>query len=197
MNRIFVSALALMVMAAPAFAASTEPPQETVTTTVTTKASSVKTSTVEEPLKPEAGSRAIHFEDFDLDHDGKLTRAEAGEMLFRLYDTDGNMVVDDKEWLRPAVLSKSPIAKKTVTAYDDDNDGVADKVDATEERMTVDTMLSVYDKDGNGLSPEEFTGLTFNKADINRTNVIEKKEWQGVYDKKIDAKNRAEAALNR
>lgn len=171
--------------------------KETVTTTTTTSSRATKTETVLEPGKPDAGSRAIHFEDYDLDHDGQLTRAEAGEMLFRLYDTDGNQVIDDVEYQRPAVLTMSPMKRKTKTAVDDNGDGVADKEDVTEEDIRVSTMLSQYDTDSNGLSPLEFTGKAFNRIDINRTNVVEKKEWQGVYDERIDAKNRAEASLNK
>ena len=191
MSRISAASLAIaLVASAPCFA------EETVTST-TTSSSSVKTETVLEPGKLDGNTRAIHFEDYDLDRDGKLTRAEAGEMLFRLYDTDGNMVIDDIEYKREAVLSVSPMTRKTKTAYDENNDGVADKEDTSEEIIMVDTMLSEYDKNSKGLSPEEFTGTAFSKADVNHSNVIEKKEWQGVYDGKIDAKNRAEAALNK
>lgn len=192
MTRILALALTLSLAALPAFAA-----EETVTTTTTTSKQSTQTETVIEPGKPEKGSRAIHFEDYDLDHDGQLTRAEAGEMLFRLYDTDGNQVIDDGEYKRPAVLTMSPVTKRTKTVVDADGDGTPDKEDVTEEDSRVSTMLSQYDPDGNGLSPQEFTGKPFNKIDVNRSNVVEKKEWQGVYDEKIDAKNKAEAALNK
>lgn len=187
-------------VAAPAEATATATEtsgKETVTTTTTTSSRATKTETVMEPGKPSEGSRAIHFEDYDLDHDGQLTRAEAGEMLFRLYDTDGNQVIDDVEYQRPAVLTMSPMKKKTRTAVDENGDGIADKEDVTEEDIRVSTMLSQYDTDANGLSPQEFTGKAFNRIDVNRTNVVEKKEWQGVYDERIDAKNRAEASLNK
>ncbi|MEZ0261189.1 MAG: hypothetical protein ACAH80_09275, partial [Alphaproteobacteria bacterium] len=88
MSRILF-ALLFVLFTAPAFAEEAKKEMtEMITTTTSTQASSVKTETVLTPGKPADGSRAIHFEDFDLNHDGNLTREEAGEMLLRLYDTD-------------------------------------------------------------------------------------------------------------
>jgi hypothetical protein len=198
MTRIPAFVLIGLLAALPAFAEEAKKEMtETVTTSTTTSSSKVSTETVFEPGKPANGSRAIHFEDFDLNHDGTLTREEAGEMLFRLYDTDGNQVIDNVEYERKAVLSISPMKKTTKLTYDDNNDGVADKQEATEEDIMEQTMLSKFDKDGDGLSPAEFTGQAFNVTDVNKSHAIEKKEWLGVYDGRVNAKNRAEAALNK
>lgn len=197
MSRILF-ALLFVLCTAPAFAEEAKKEvTETVTTTTTTSASSVKTETVLTPGKPAEGSRAIHFEDFDLNHDGNLTREEAGEMLFRLYDTDGNQVIDNIEYERKAVLSISPMNKTTKMTYDDNGDGVADKEEQTEEAIMEQTMLSKFDKDADGLSPAEFTGQRFNVTDVNKSHAIEKREWLGVYDGRINAQNRADAALNK
>ena len=197
MSRILF-ALLFVLCTAPAFAEEAKKEMtETVTTTTTTSASSVKTETVLTPGKPAEGSRAIHFEDFDLNHDGNLTREEAGEMLFRLYDTDGNQVIDNIEYERKAVLSISPMNKTTKMTYDDNGDGVPDKEEQTEEAIMEQTMLSKFDKDADGLSPAEFTGQRFNVTDVNKSHAIEKREWLGVYDGRINAQNKADAALNK
>lgn len=197
MSRILFALLFVLCLS-PAFAEEAKKEvTETITTTTSTQASSVKTETVLTPGKPAAGSRAIHFEDFDLNHDGNLTREEAGEMLFRLYDTDGNAVIDNIEFERKAVLSISPLNKTTKMTYDANGDGVADKEEQTEEAIMEQTMLSKFDKDGDGLSPTEFTGQRFNVTDVNKSRVIEKREWLGVYDGRVNAQNKADAALNK
>lgn len=205
MRRLVILSLATVIAAtlnaAPAAAKKAKPapaPKEVVvekTVTVTTSRENTETETVPGLILP--GSRAIHFEDYDLNHDGQLSRVEAGEMLFRLYDTDGNQVIDDWEFQRKAVLSVAPVITRTKRTVDDNGDGVPEKEEVTEEKGGVDTMLSQYDKNGDGLSAEEFTGKPFRKVDVNRSQVIEKKEWEGVYNSAIDAKNRAEAALNK
>jgi len=197
MHRILATALALVLASTSAFATSEKASEEKITTTTTVTKSSSSNESESVPGKLEPNTRAIHFEDYDLDRDGNLTQNEAGEMLFRLYDTDGNQIIDDNEYLRKAVLSKSPVLKKSRSVVDENADGTPEKDDASEETTFVDTMLSQYDKDGDGLSPQEFTGKAFNKIDVNKSQAIEKREWQGVYDEKINASNRAAARLNK
>jgi hypothetical protein len=199
MNR-FARAAALclsLLLAFPAVAEEAKKAVSETVTTTTTQQRAVKTETVVTPLKPAEGSRAIHFEDFDLNHDNNLTREEAGEMLFRLYDTDGNAVIDNIEFERKAVLSISPMSKTTKMTYDDNGDGVADKQEQTEEAIMEQTMLSKFDKDADGLSPAEFTEKRFSEVDVNKSHVIEKREWLGVYDPRVNAQNQADAALNK
>ncbi|HYD18607.1 MAG TPA: hypothetical protein VEF76_09025 [Patescibacteria group bacterium] len=168
---------------------------ETTTSTTTSSSKLTETAVVPAPLAPT--TRALHIQDFDADRNGLLSRAEVGEMIFGLYDTDGNMVIDNNEFERPAVLTVAPMEKMTKITYDFDNDGMADKQEVTYERFMEYTQLSRFDKNNNGLSPHEFTGKAFNQVDVDDSKAIEKKEWQGVYNEAIDAKNRAEAALNK
>jgi hypothetical protein len=144
-----------------------------------------------------AGVRTIHFEDFDINHDAMLARWEAGEMLFKLYDMDGNMVIDNIEFEKKAVLTVTPMQAVTRMSYDFDNDGIADKTVVTVDDFMQRSMLSRFDRNGDGLSAHEFTGEHFNEVDINNDHAVDKKEWIGSYDAQIDAKNRAEAALNK
>ncbi len=168
-----------------------------VETTTTTSSSKTFTETTVAPTPLPATTRSIHFEDFDANHNGILSLAEVGDMLFGLYDTDGNMVIDNNEFERPAVLTVSPMEKMTKVTYDFDNDGIADKQEVTYEKFLEYTQLSRFDKNNNGLSAHEFTDKHFNIVDVDNSKVIEKKEWEGVYNASIDAKNRAEAALNK
>ena len=168
-----------------------------VETTTTTSSSKTFTETTVAPTPLPPTTRAIHFEDFDANRNGILSLSEVGDMLFGLYDTDGNMVIDNNEYERPAVLTVAPMEKMTKITYDFDNDGIADKQEVTYEKFLEYTQLSRFDKNNNGLSPREFTDKHFNIVDVDNSKVIEKKEWEGVYNARIDAKNRAEANLNK
>jgi len=167
------------------------------TETTTTSSSSVTTHTATEPMPVTGNARVIHVEDFDTNGDHILSTQEIGDALFRLYDTDGNQVIDNNEYERPAVLTIAPVAKTTTVTYDFNNDGIPDKQVVTQQQFMEKTQLSRFDKNGNGLSPHEFTGKYFNQVDVDKSKVIEMKEWQGVYNEAIDKKNRAEAALNK
>lgn len=168
----------------------TTPIIETQRTTVTTQS-----NTAQLPLA--IGSRAIHFEDFDVNRDNMLTADEIGEVLFKLYDTDGNQVIDNVEYERPAVLTISPMETTTKVTYDFDGDGIADKQVYTYDTFMQHSLLSRFDKNSNGLSAHEFTGKSFLEADVDKSKAIESKEWEGTYVASIDDKNRAEAALNK
>ncbi len=201
------AAITLLIGAGSALAATTvikettaiDPAGNAVTTTdsTTTTTSAVTTNVVTEAGAVPVGTRTIHFEDFDTNGDHILSTREIGDVLFKLYDTDGNQVIDNNEFERPAVLTIAPVAKTTTVSYDFDNDGMADKQVVTQEQFMERTQLSRFDKNGNGLSPREFTGKAFNQVDVDKSKAIEMKEWQGVYISSIDAKNRAEAEVNK
>ncbi len=201
------AAITLLIGAGSALAATTvvkesttvDPAGNAVTTrdTTTTSTTAVTTNVVTEAGAVPVGTRTIHFEDFDTNGDHILSTREIGDVLFKLYDTDGNQVIDNNEFERPAVLTIAPVAKTTVVSYDFDNDGMADKQVVTQEQFMERTQLSRFDKNGNGLSPREFTGKAFNQVDVDKSKAIEMKEWQGVYISSIDAKNRAEAEVNK
>lgn len=200
--------MAFMLQAAPSFAETvttretvTESPsgttvKKTVTTdeTVTTGTTSWKT---EEHSVPAAGARIINFIDFDLVKDGILSINEVGEMLFKLYDTDGNNVIDNIEYEHRAVITVMPMEKNTTVFYDFDGDGKTDETQHTYETFMQDTLLTRFDKNKDGLSPHEFMDMGFLKGDVNNDKVIDLKEWQGSYIPSIDKKNQEKALLNK
>jgi Ca2+-binding EF-hand superfamily protein len=157
----------------------------------------VTTHTETHQLPPQTGARVINFMDFDLNHDGVLSVREAGDMLFKLYDLDGNEVIDNKEFEKKTVLTVVPMQKDTEVRYDFDNTGVPDKVEHTTERYLERTQLSRFAHNSDGLSPHEFTGRSFKQMDVNHDGVIDLKEWRGAYDAALDKQNHLAAQLNK
>lgn len=171
----------------------TPPPplQESVTTTTVT------TQTATEARVPLGAPLVVRIDDFDVNHDNLLAMDEIGYTLFKLYDTDGNQVIDNIEYERPALLTVTPMQTTTKVSYDFDGDGMADKNVYTYDTFMQHSHLTRFDSNGNGLSPREFAGMSFLEADIDNDRAIREKEWQGLYVASIDKKNRAEAALNK
>lgn len=145
----------------------------------------------------ENGIHTINFIDFDLTKDNIFSTNEVGETLFKLYDDDGNNVIDNVEYEQRFVVTIKPIEKSTVVYYDYDGDGKSDEAKYTYETFRRDTQLSRFDENKNGLSAREFTNLHFNIVDVNNDNMIDLKEWQGTYVSSIDAANKQKALLNK
>lgn len=197
---------ALVLGASSAMAATTSTTTTTTSTTtgkpvVTTKTqkdtvvSETHWSTTEKPVVPN-GTRVVNFAEFDFNHDGILSRPEIGEMMFKVYDTDGNQVLDNNEFKRRAVLTVQPVEKTTVISYDFDGDGVIDQTQMTYEDFMRDTMLSRFDRNADGLSPEEFTGREFMVADINNDKGVDLSEFKASYNAAIDKQLQAKAQVN-
>lgn len=157
----------------------------------------VETITRTRQILPETGTRMVNFMDFDLNGDGVLSTAEVGEMLFRLFDLDGNGLIDNVEFEKRSVMTVVPMEKETIVKYDFDNDGQPDKVERAHETFMEKTQLSRFDLAGGGLSPRDFVGKSFLQMDINRSRFIELNEWRGAYDEAINAKNQRQGFYNR
>lgn len=177
------------------------PETAVVQTTVTTSApvttqSETRWVTEETPVIV-PGSRVYSVVDFDLNRDSILSMNEVGEKLFRMYDTDGNNVIDNNEFERRAVLTVVPVEKNTTVTYDFDGDGLSDRVATTSQVFLQETRLARFDRNGDGLSPREFTGRSFLEADINNDKAVDLAEWRGVYVSSVDMKNKQDAQTNK
>lgn len=172
---------------------------EVRTTTVTTapvQRSETVLETKEKILTP-AGTRTIAFSDFDLNGDHILSRNEVGTKLFKLYDTDGNEVIDNIEFERRAVLTVLPVQKETKISFDFDGDGIIDESQVSQQTFMDSTLLTRFDQNQDGLSPHEFTRRDFMKADINNDKQVDLEEWKGSYIATIDARNESDARFNK
>jgi hypothetical protein len=153
-----------------------------VTTTTT------KTVTTTDP-------RVISLADFNKN--GVMSRDEVGRALFKLFDTDGNGVIDSNEYERKIIISFAPMERSTVVTYDVDSDGNVEKTQRTYETFMHDTLLSRFDNNKEGISAHELIGRDFNDVDVNHDHQVDLKEWQGTYIASIDAANRVKADLNK
>ncbi len=154
------------------------------------------TVTKTEQVMPKTGTRLINFMDFDLNRDGILSTFEIGEMLFKLFDADGNEVIDNVEFEHRNVMTVVPMETETIVSYDFDNDGQADRIVRSYERVLDETKLSRFDASGEGISPRDFVEKSFLEMDVNRSKMIELNEWRGAYIESIAQKNANQVNLN-
>src|SRR5690606_33573361 len=104
------------------------------------------------------GANKVYFTDFDFNRDGVLTRNEVGDRLFRSFDRDGNMEIDNLEWSNKNVITVVPVEKETLRLADFDGDGRSEIAEYTTESFMHSTGLSRFDDTNDGLSPREFLG---------------------------------------
>jgi hypothetical protein len=142
------------------------------------------------------GAHVLYPEDFDINKDKILTRVETGEHLFRIYDGDGNEVIDNNEYERRAVLTLMPVKTETTIRYDLDGDGSIDSSKTTSAVFFERTMLSRFDKNDDGISPREFTNRAFKLADIDNDHMVDLKEWKASYNATLDARLKRDAEVN-
>lgn len=131
--------------------------------------------------KPVPDAITVDFSAFDLNQDGELSRDEVGEKLFRIFDTDGNGVIDNIEFERPLVMTVIPMERKTVISTDFGADGEPARVETSTEDFYKRSMLAKFDRDGTGLSARGFLERDFWSLDDNRDRVIDLREWKAAY----------------
>ncbi len=136
---------------------------------------------VEVAPKPRGTNNVVNFMDFDLNKDGALSHDEVGESLFYIFDRDGNEVIDNIEMKRIGVLAFSPMEKKTIAIVDYRVADKPTKTTVTEEEFMKASNLNKFDENGDGLTPLDFLGMTFNRVNVKRDNVIDMYEWKRAY----------------
>lgn len=184
----------------PGGSTTTTTTKQSVTTSPVTVTGTTSTETywrTEEHSTGAPGARSINFIQFDMNNDKILSINEIGLMLFKLYDTDGNQVIDNIEYERRAVVTVLPMEKNTVVSYDFDGDGLADETQYTQETFSRDTLLTRFDANKDGLSAHEFMDMHFNEADVNNDKVVDEKEWRGSYIPRLDKLNKQKAHVNK
>jgi hypothetical protein len=167
----FVAAAALMAFQAPVASAED-------------KDVVIKKTTVIEHTTPvvASDSRLVNFMDYDLNGDGRLDKEESGKMLFKLFDTDGNGIIDNVEYDKRGVMTVVPMEREVMTKVETTDPKKADVVSHTYERYFETTDLTRYDVDGKGIAPKDFTDKSFLEMDTNKDKAINADEWRVAYD---------------
>lgn len=127
------------------------------------------------------GMNRVNFMDFDLNQDGVLSQSEVGEKLYRLFDLDGNQVIDNKEMETISVLTIIPMEKETIEVENYPLTG-EEKVSISTEEFMKTSKLIAYDKQKDGLTPLDFLGKKFNQVDVKNDKVIDLEEWKRAYE---------------
>lgn len=127
------------------------------------------------------GTQKVNFAEFDVNKDGRLSRAEVGEKLFYIFDTDGNHVIDNIEYARPMILTIIPMEKQEITTVDFDDDGIPDSTTFNTEQFYEQSMLARFAKDKDGLSAKDFLGRVYWQLDDNKDKTVDLKEFKEAY----------------
>lgn len=131
-----------------------------------------------EPVK-QPDTRTITVNELDLNQDGVLSRDEVGEKLFKVFDRDGNEVIDNIEMKTPSLLVFSHMEKKVIEIVDYRDQ--SEEKSVTVEEFLEESKLSRFDKDKDGLSPLDFLRTPFNQVNVKRDGVIDLYEWKRAY----------------
>jgi hypothetical protein len=162
---------------------------ETVTTIITptpapvqvVPSTTVVTTKTHEVTKDMPNTNRVNFDVFDVNGDGSFSMAEVGERLFYSFDLDGNETIDNIEWSKRSLMTIVPSERETFKFVDYDGDGMTDNTTYTYETFYKASDLVKFDQNEDGLSPEEFIGVGFQKLDLSDNNLIELKEWKAAY----------------
>lgn len=144
----------------------------------------VTTSTYTETRPvPLDGVTMVNFSAFDTNKDGIYTKDEVGERLFRVFDQDGNHMIDDQEWNVRNVLTIQPMEQTTIRTVDYGSDGIIDRQSETYTTFLNQSGLARFTNNPQGLSAADFTDIPFNVVDTSGDHMIELNEWKVAYDR--------------
>lgn len=127
------------------------------------------------------GVNEIDFSTFDTNKDGKYSKAEVGEKLFYVFDSDGNHLIDNIEWNNRNMYTITPMEKETYEFVDLDADGDIDLSTMTYDTFYKESGLIRFDKNKNGLSASEFINVGLEKLDSDDNKMIDLEEWKNAY----------------
>lgn len=125
-------------------------------------------------------STTINLDKLDTNGDGIMARDEIGEALFKIYDQNGSMIIDNIEYARPVVSTVVPMKKTTVSIVEFDG-GSEVKKDITSQEFMETSGLAAFANGKDGLSARDFLGKSFNIVDVDDDHVIGAYEWKRAY----------------
>jgi len=142
--------------------------------------------------KPLNDVTQLPFSQFDMNKDGSYSMPEVGEVLFNMFDTDGNQSIDNLEWNNENVMTIIPIEETTFQYVDYDSDGQTDLQINSYSEFYQASGLMAFDNNADGLSAKEFIGEGFEVLDDDENKLISLEEWKEVYLKSNAEHNQSE-----
>lgn len=152
--------------------------QETVIEDVVTKRTITDTY-IQQRETP--AMKKVDFAAFDINGDGQLSHPEIGEKLFRIFDTDGNHVIDNIEYTKPMVMTVIPMVKREIVTVETAADGKVVETKTSEEEFYKQSMLHKFSDNPAGLSAQDFLSRNYWSLDDNGDKMIDVKEWKDAY----------------
>lgn len=136
---------------------------------------------VEVEAKAPPKEHTVNFDGFDLNSDGILSRDEVGEKLFKIFDRDGNEVIDNIEMKQPNLIVFTQMESKMIEIIDYKTTSTPTKRNVTRAQFLRESKLSRFDKNADGLSPLDFLEKPFNQVNVKDDAVIDLYEWKRAY----------------
>ncbi|MCB9990480.1 MAG: hypothetical protein H6867_03750 [Rhodospirillales bacterium] len=128
-----------------------------------------------------ANQQEIALQDLDLDHNGRITREEAGTYMFFYFDYDGNESLSRGEYGKERPVTLLPYDGEGITFIDLDHDGTDDGTDFTIDSFLAKVMVDEYDPENGKIEAKDVIGTGYLKADTDRSKYIELDEWLKIY----------------
>lgn len=132
---------------------------------------------------PMDGVTMVNFSAFDLNQDGIYTKDEVGERLFRVFDQDGNHMIDNTEWDVRNVMTIKPMESTTIRTIDYGSDGRVDQATESYSTFVQQSGLARFASSPDGLSAHDFLDIPFNVVDTSGNYMVELNEWKTAYNK--------------
>lgn len=127
------------------------------------------------------GVKKFDINTFDTNKDGIISLEETGDHLFYLFDLDSNDIIDNIEFKKRTILTVIPVKEETMTFRDYNDDGHPEMSKYSYSTYIKKSGLYMFDKNKDGLSPQDFVNESFLEMDKNHSHVIEPDEWREAY----------------
>lgn len=141
-------------------------------------------------------TQKIDFMSFDNNKDGALSKAEVGSAIFKMFDPDGNAVIDNLEFDKKVIMTSIPMKEDVVVTTDFNDDGSPDDTSTSSREFMEMSKLAMFDENRDGLSAHDFLDTAMRKYDLNHDNLLDSMEWKRAYAERVTPLNSVNSRYN-